>query len=59
MEREPRDRIRTWAILAVLAAGILALGIFLWAVLGDRGAPPWDFGAQQDVPGQSPYSTRR
>ena len=47
----------SWALLALLTAGVVAWCMFLMMMVMD--APrAWDFGAFPDVPGESVYSTR-
>ena len=48
---------RSWIIVLGIAASFFLWGIFLFATVGDKEPPDWDFGVVQDVPGQSPYST--
>ena len=38
-------------------AAFLLYGLTFFLVVGDRGPPDWDFGAVQDTPGKSLYST--
>lgn len=53
------DRARTWLFVIALSLALLLWGLFLFFAIGDKGPPTWDFGAVEDVPGQSPYSTQR
>ncbi|MHC4779796.1 MAG: hypothetical protein ACYTFG_14565 [Planctomycetota bacterium] len=49
----------TWALLLIVAVVIVFWGLFHFFAIGDRGHPVRDFGAVKDVPGESPYSTKR
>ena len=49
--------VKTWAILAGIAAGFLAWGLLIYFVVGDKGPPNWDFSVIPDIPGQSAYSS--
>jgi hypothetical protein len=55
--QERRETRRTWLWLTVLTVGTLIWGFLLYFTVGDKGPPPWDFGAVDDLPGGSPYST--
>jgi hypothetical protein len=47
----------SWALLVLLTIGVVSWCMFLMMMVMD--APrEWDFGAFQDVPGQSIFSTR-
>ncbi len=50
--------LRTWAIVFAISFAFLAWGLFLYATIGDKGPPPWDYSIVQDIPGESPYSSR-
>jgi hypothetical protein len=50
------EALRTWALVVGMAASILLWGFFLFSAVGDKGPPPWDFDAIEDVPGSSPYA---
>lgn len=54
--RERREAIATWLLLVGLAGGLVGWGYFLLAAVGDKGPPPWDFLAVDDLPGSSPYA---
>ncbi len=54
---ERKEMVFSWAVVAALSLGVLLWGLVIFWVVGDRKAPAWDFGAVQDVPGESPYST--
>ena len=55
--RSGKERLKAWAIVALITACILGYGLVVFRTVGDKGPPDWDFGAIDDVPGQSPYST--
>ena len=48
--------IGLWLVLWLLLLIILLKGHFSYTVVGDLGQPDWDFGAVEDVPGESPYA---
>lgn len=48
--------VRTWLLILLLVAVILAQGLFSLFVVGDRGQPGWDYRPVRDVPGESPYA---
>lgn len=50
------ESARAWALVVGLAAAVLAWGLLLYAAVGDRGNPPWDFSVVDDLPGSSPYA---
>jgi hypothetical protein len=52
-----RQVLRSWLIVGTLVFLFLGYGFFMYLVVGDKGPPPWDFGAVEDIPGQSFYST--
>ena len=52
-----RESVRSWSLVLGLAVGFLLWGLFIFFAVGDKGAPPWNFGVVEDIPGQSPYST--
>ncbi len=52
-----RQVFRGWVIVCAISAAFVLYGLFALFVVGDKGPPDWDFGAIEDVPGQSPYST--
>jgi hypothetical protein len=43
--------------IAFLCAVFVAYGLFMFLSVGDKGPPGWDFGAAEDIPGKSVYST--
>jgi hypothetical protein len=53
------SRLKSWGMLLGIAILLILWGILIYLTVGDRGQPDWDFGAQKDVPGESPYSTSR
>jgi hypothetical protein len=55
--QEQRLVIRGWLIVSGLAFLFLIYGLFMFFAVGDKGPPGWDFGAREDTPGQSVYST--
>ena len=56
-ETEQETSLRTILVAVGLALFFLLWGLFLFAAIGDKGMPSWSFGALDDVPGLSPYST--
>lgn len=54
-ETATQETSRTWTAVALMTAAVLLWGFFLFAAIGDRGAPPWDFSAIDDLPGSSAY----
>ena len=58
MTRELRLTIRTWLIIAAIAALMLAWVVAAFVLIGDR-PPPWNHGATPAVPGDSYYTARR
>ena len=54
---ETLDKIKTWLILLLMVIGILGYGITVYVTIGDKGPPGWNYGAINDVPGESPFST--
>ncbi len=56
-EIQNETSLRTILLALGLALLFFLWGLFLYAAIGDKGAPTWSFGALDDVPGLSPYST--
>jgi hypothetical protein len=54
---ETSEKIKTWLIVLLMVTGILTYGIVVYLTIGDKGPPAWRYGAIQDVPGESPFST--
>jgi hypothetical protein len=52
-----KTSFKSWAIILALALLFIVWGLFIFLTVGDKGPPAWDFGAVQDIPGQSSYST--
>ncbi len=48
---------RGWLIVCGIALAFVLYGLFAFFVIGDRQPADWDFGATEDVPGGSVYST--
>ena len=48
--------VRTWLVILLLVAVILAQGLFSLFIVGDRGQPTWDYRPVKDVPGESAYA---
>lgn len=46
---------RSWVVIGLLLALILAKGFFTFFVVGDLGRPGWDYGTVKDVPAASPF----
>jgi hypothetical protein len=51
--------LRSWLVVFGIAFAFLLWGFLVYYTVGDKGAPAWDFGVVQDIPGQSPYSTHQ
>jgi hypothetical protein len=51
------SHLRGWLIPILIGLLFLGWGLAVFWTVGDKGPPAWDFGAVQDIPGQSPYST--
>ena len=43
--------------IVFLSVVFVAYGLILFLSVGDKGPPGWDFGALEDIPGKSVYST--
>ena len=56
-ERKPEGAAKGWARVWGLALAFLLYGLFIFAVVGDKGPPDWDFNVVEDIPGKSVYST--
>ncbi|HEX2966781.1 MAG TPA: hypothetical protein VHO84_13400 [Syntrophorhabdaceae bacterium] len=56
IDDNPRN-FKLWILVISLAAGFLIYGLFIFALVGEKGNPGWDFGAVEDTPGASVYST--
>jgi hypothetical protein len=52
-----KSSLRSWLVPILIAVVFLCWGLIVYLAVGDKGPPPWDFGAVQDIPGQSPFST--
>jgi hypothetical protein len=48
---------RGWLIVCGIAAAFVLYGLFAFFFIGDRQPADWDFGAVEDIPGESVYST--
>jgi|WetSurMetagenome_2_1015567.scaffolds.fasta_scaffold626391_2 hypothetical protein len=46
-----------WTFVIGLAILFLLYGLFVFFSIGDKGPADWDFGAIEDIPGKSVYST--
>ena len=57
MSVEETSPIKTWTIIAGIAATFLLWGLILFFVIGDKGPLDWDFSVIPDIPGESTYST--
>jgi hypothetical protein len=57
--REDTGRDRSWLVPCAIAALFLVWGLIIFFLVGDKGPAAWDFGAIEDIPGQSPYSTEQ
>lgn len=52
-----RQAIQGWLIVTGISLAFVLYGFFAFFMIGDKGPPEWDFGAIEDIPGQSVYST--
>jgi hypothetical protein len=59
LDQEEKKNGRSWLVPCAIAALFLIWGLAIFFLVGDKGPPAWDFGAVEDIPGQSPYSTER
>lgn len=50
--------VRSWFLLLLIPVIFLVWAILIYLLVGDKGPPPWDFGAVRDIPGESPFSSR-
>jgi hypothetical protein len=57
MGAERREALKAWLFVCGLALGFFLYGLFMFASIGDRGPPAWDFNIVEDTPGKSVYST--
>ncbi len=55
---EPLKTFFTWWVVGMIAGVFLAYSAIAYFYIGQRWPPPWRYGAVQDVPGQSIYSSR-
>ncbi len=46
-----------WIVVCSISALFVAYGFLAFFIIGDKGAPDWDYGSVKDVPAQSVYST--
>ena len=51
-----KSAIRTWIIIFLATAAVIAQGLFSFVTVGDQGQPDWDYRSVKDVPGESPYA---
>jgi hypothetical protein len=49
--------IHGWMIVCGIAIAYVLYGLFAFFVIGHQEPPDWDFGAMEDIPGESMYST--
>ena len=56
MQTHARSERSTWIIILMMLLFILAKGLFVYLVVGDKGQPGWDYRPVPDVPGESPYA---
>jgi hypothetical protein len=56
MHHTIRSERTTWILIVIMVAFILAKGVFVYLVVGDKGQPGWDYRPVPDVPGESPYA---
>jgi len=58
-EQKENSTLKDWLVPIAIAVLFLLWGLVIFFMVGNKGQPPWDFGAVEDIPGQSPYSTER
>lgn len=58
-EQKENSTLKDWLVPIAIAVLFLVWGLVIFFMVGNKGQPPWDFGAVEDIPGQSPYSTER
>ena len=58
-EQKESSTLKNWLVPIAIAVLFLVWGLVIFFMVGNKGQPPWDFGAVEDIPGQSPYSTER
>jgi hypothetical protein len=58
-EADIRESLRSLSVVVGMALLFFLWGLTIFFTVGDKGSPSWDFGTVQDIPGESPYSTRR
>lgn len=58
-EESMGETLRSLGLVMGIAVLFFCWGLTIYATVGDKGAPPWDFGTVPDIPGESPYSTHR
>lgn len=56
MHHTIRSERTTWILIVIMVAFIIAKGVFVYLVVGDKGQPGWDYRPVPDVPGESPYA---
>jgi hypothetical protein len=57
-DQKERNRVAAlWLIIGAMSLAFLLYGLVMFLVIGDKGPPAWDFGAVQDTPGKSTFST--
>jgi hypothetical protein len=52
-----RETLKSMLIIMGAALVFLIWGLIIFFSVGDKGMPSWDFGAVDDVPGASKFST--
>jgi hypothetical protein len=58
-EQKENSTLKDWLVPIAIAVLFVVWGLLIFFLVGNKGQPPWDFGAVEDIPGQSPYSTER
>ncbi len=51
--------LKTWLVILLLVAAVLAQSLLSLLVVGDMGPPAWDYRLIKDVPGESAYAIYR
>ena len=62
-KRNPKSEgslnFRDFILGITIAFVFLCWGLIIFFMVGDKGPPAWDFSVVEDIPGQSPYSTKK
>jgi hypothetical protein len=56
-EEKETPSLWSWVIITAFALLFVLYGFFMFFMIGDKGAPDWDFNVVEDTPGKSQTST--